>query len=204
MTALRNLGKSVIDRHNDVGAWAPEDHQESVAAAARLLDELLENGQVLEEVDGVELVSSEGVPYMAVRIDRSAQRAYICSDTYEVLVEDDGGALEQFYSDIQTWSSGMKYMVQDGGKYTEAARRAAQAGQEPGRPAVDPITALEAEANNLVVQAAGLNREPSPMQLAVFGERLGELQERHAALEERMRRAKSLIGLAATAVADMA
>lgn len=184
-----------------------EPWENSLAAAGRLdaaaLREVRKDSVHAASIGGWELYLASGghLEHMQCYVDQATECAYISHETYETLGHSEA-ALETFYEDM-TKGSGMKRLVTDAGKYREAAlAEAAAKGLDKPAPGRDLLDSLMAEANALLTQAGGLNTKPTPLQLQIFAERLGELYDGIAQAAAKVEQLRSLADLAALAVAD--
>lgn len=103
-----------------------------------------------------------------------------------------------FIQHMTNGASGMKFISMDSGPYGEAARLEAARDGTPIQ--VDVIEDLNRRAQSLIVQASGLASGATPVQIQIFSERYAELHAVLEEVEERVRRARSLVDLAGDAV----
>jgi hypothetical protein len=150
--------------------------------------------------DGYTFYLDDALTRGAAYVDAKNKRVIVSADTWSTLTFD-GAAMSQFIDDMIAGAGGMKFLTLDAGKYGDAARR--QASLSEGPQGKDSITELAEEAGSLIVQAAGLTGDPTPMQRQIFFVRFAEVNEKLVALEARMAELRSMVDLAGTAVADL-
>lgn len=199
MSKLGLLGRAVVENRHGVDGPASKAVAENLEQARRVAarrDPGNYGGRV--EIGGVVIAVDDSIPFMAVLIGAKADRVWVSTDTYDALV---GKALIPMARDVRKWGAGMRYLVTEGGKYTEAAKAAMDSNKEL-IPAKDPLTMIEEDANRLVVQVASMEANPTESQLTLFAQRLADLRARFEAIEAQHERTGELINLAAVALTD--
>lgn len=105
-----------------------------------------------------------------------------------------------FLNNMASGASGMKFLVMDSGPYGEAAKLAAKHTGLDVVMAKDLLTQVEEESQRLIVQASGLTGA-TQLQLQVFMARHAEVRAKLAQAELSLAKARSLVDLAADAIA---
>lgn len=137
--------------------------------------------------------------YMSVWVDVEATNVAISADTWETLSYEEM-AIAAFFKDMVGGATGMRFIVADAGPYAVAARKQALA--QGTVISEDPVQALITAINNLVLQAASMNRQPTALQQGIFAERYARLRSDLGAIEGQLDRARSALDLAGTVLYD--
>lgn len=190
------LGRAAVERnHGQVGA-AAKAVDEFNSASRRIAERNAKMDQSGMDFDGFLLAIDDGLPFMSILVGADSERGWVSTETFDAVSD-----IGQLCDDAERWGPGMKYLVTEGGKYAEDAKRALKISKEVV-PAKDPLTMIEEDANRLVVQAASMQDSPSESQLTLFAQRLADLRGRFEAVQAQHERTGDLINLAAVAISD--
>lgn len=147
----------------------------------------------------------ESVGYLGAYVEDLGDdggRIVVCDNTWETFSYDPE-AVDYFLDEMRAGGSGMKFVVADAGPYARAVRREAAATGNDQTGTKDRIEQLRAKAEALVIQAASLNRNPTPVQRQMFAVRYARLGVEMAELRADLDRVGDSISLAAAALADL-
>lgn len=122
-------------------------------------------------------------------------------------LEDNPKLFEKFIEDCETWSAGVKYLMEDvsyAPSFQDAKAKDARERHEgaAGAVEVDTIDLLLKRARALVVSAAEYNAEPSAFMAEAFALRLADIRSELTELQRRVGEVEEAVGLASSAVMD--
>lgn len=139
----------------------------------------------------------------AVYVHHERKAIIVHKGTWDV-INSDSKLVADFMSQMKGGAGGLKFLVMDSGKYGDAARQAAHESGDDVAQAKDEITQITEVVDSLLIQAQGLNKAATALQLQSFAVRYADAEERMRDLERRMGMLRAKLDLAGLTLDDVA
>jgi hypothetical protein len=162
-----------------------------------------ENKRCVMKWGGYTVYLDNTLDYGSVYVHHERKAIIVHKSTWDV-VNSDTTLVADFLTQMKGGAGGLKFLVMDSGKYGEAARAAAHEWGNDVVQAKDEITQVTEILDSLLVQAQGLNKRATPLQMQSFAVRYAEAEGRMVSLETRLGMLRAKLDLAGLTLDDVA